>query len=101
MQSKSKTYPFPIKRNGIIGGGQLGKMLIQKAITMGFYTMILEESSAAPATGLADKQLVGHLYERDKLIELVTSTQVCTYEIEHVGIDELDPVRKAFHPLSL
>ncbi|MGV3599397.1 MAG: 5-(carboxyamino)imidazole ribonucleotide synthase [Bacteroidota bacterium] len=76
-------------RIGIIGGGQLGKMLIEAAQPLNIYCNILENDAHAPASRIADEQIVGHLTSGDKIRQLADVSDVLTYEIEHVGVDTL------------
>jgi 5-(carboxyamino)imidazole ribonucleotide synthase len=76
-------------RIGIIGGGQLGKMLIEAAQPLNIYCNILENDAHAPASRIADAQIVGSLTDGDKIRELAAISDVLTYEIEHVGVDTL------------
>jgi 5-(carboxyamino)imidazole ribonucleotide synthase len=76
-------------RIGIIGGGQLGKMLIEAAQPLNIYCNILENAADAPASRIADEQIVGKLTDAEKIKELAAISDVLTYEIEHVGVDTL------------
>jgi 5-(carboxyamino)imidazole ribonucleotide synthase len=76
-------------RIGIIGGGQLGKMLIEAAQPLNIYCNILENDAHAPASRIADEQIVGKLTDGDKIRQLAAISDVLTYEIEHVGVDTL------------
>lgn len=76
-------------RIGIIGGGQLGKMLIEAAQPLNIYCNILENDANAPASRIADEQVVGKLTDGDKIRQLAAMSDVLTYEIEHVGVDTL------------
>ncbi|KAB2916839.1 MAG: 5-(carboxyamino)imidazole ribonucleotide synthase [Bacteroidetes bacterium] len=76
-------------RIGIIGGGQLGKMLIEAAQPLNIYCNILENDAHAPASRIADEQIVGTLTDADKIRQLAAISDVLTYEIEHVGVDTL------------
>ena len=76
-------------RIGIIGGGQLGKMLIEAAQPLNIYCNILENDANAPASRIADEQIVGKLTDDDKIRQLAAISDVLTYEIEHVGVDTL------------
>ncbi|RKD29039.1 5-(carboxyamino)imidazole ribonucleotide synthase [Thermohalobacter berrensis] len=74
---------------GIIGGGQLGKMLIQEAKKMDFYVCVLAPSINSPAAKIADEVIVGDLYDEEKISEIVKKCDVTTYEIEHINTDIL------------
>ena len=73
---------------GIIGGGQLGKMLIEAGKPWNIHYTILEEANA-PASSIANKHIVGSLMDYEKIMELAADSDVITYEIEHVNIDAL------------
>lgn len=74
---------------GIIGGGQLGKMLVQEAKKMDFYVCVLTPSLDSPAAKIADEVIAGDLYDEDKISEIVIKCDVTTYEIEHINTDIL------------
>ncbi|HCS19352.1 MAG TPA: 5-(carboxyamino)imidazole ribonucleotide synthase [Bacteroidetes bacterium] len=77
------------KSIGIIGGGQLGKMLIEAAQPWNTFFHILENTPDAPASRIADSQILGTLTHDAKIRELAAKSDVLTYEIEHVGIQTL------------
>ncbi|MBT9149554.1 MAG: N5-carboxyaminoimidazole ribonucleotide mutase [Dehalococcoidia bacterium] len=84
-------------RIGIIGGGQLGKMMTQEAKKMGFYVTILDPTPNSPASQLADEQLVGDFHDRNKIRELVTRSDVTTYDIENIDVGALKELVEAGH----
>lgn len=69
---------------GIIGGGQLGKIMSQKAKKMGFHVTILDPTFNCPAAQVSDKHIVGGFHDNEKLEQLVQETDVTTFELEHV-----------------
>ncbi len=73
---------------GIIGGGQLGKMLIEAGKPWNINYTILEIADA-PASEIANKHLIGVLTDGAKIIELAKNCDVLTYEIEHINIEAL------------
>ncbi|MBI1221888.1 MAG: 5-(carboxyamino)imidazole ribonucleotide synthase [Bacteroidetes bacterium] len=77
------------KQIGIIGGGQLGKMLIEAAQSWNTFFHILEASNDAPASRIADSQIIGKLTDDALIRQLANKSDVLTYEIEHVGVDTL------------
>ncbi len=83
-----KTFQFNTKI-GIIGGGQLGKMLIEASRPWNIQNFILENDAEAPASHLASGQIVGSLQDAEKINELASKVDVLTYEIEHINIDSL------------
>lgn len=74
---------------GIIGGGQLGKMLIEAAQPWNTRFIILEKETNAPASASASGQILGDLYNPDKIRDLASLCDTLTYEIEHLGVETL------------
>ncbi|MES2728307.1 MAG: 5-(carboxyamino)imidazole ribonucleotide synthase [Bacteroidota bacterium] len=70
---------------GIIGGGQLGRMMIEEALRLNVNFAILENSSDCPCYNLADIFIEGSLYDENKIIELANNSDVLTFEIEHIN----------------
>ncbi len=88
MQTVLTTLPFD-KTIGIIGGGQLGKMLIESSRPWNFKYNILENDPNCPAAHLAEKVIVGSLLDAEKIRELAANVDVITYEIEHINCEVL------------
>ncbi|WP_039763546.1 5-(carboxyamino)imidazole ribonucleotide synthase [Caldicellulosiruptor sp. F32] len=84
-----RVFGYPLMKIGIIGGGQLGKMLSQKAKQMGFYVISLDPSVACPAASVSDELIVSDFYNPEKLKELVEKSDITTYEIEHINTSVL------------
>ena len=80
---------IPFTKIGIIGGGQLGKMITQKAKKMGFWVTVLDPTKNSPAGQIADNQIAGNFYDKNKLKELVEQCDVTTYDIEHINTGAL------------
>jgi 5-(carboxyamino)imidazole ribonucleotide synthase len=78
-----RSRPYPLRRIGYVGGGQLARMGIYRTAKLGFHFTVLDPDPRAGASSLADRHLVGGLYDRASLTELVTSCEVTTYDIEH------------------
>jgi 5-(carboxyamino)imidazole ribonucleotide synthase len=74
---------------GIIGGGQLGRMMTQEAKKLGFDIVVLDPTPNCPAAQIGGKQIVGNFYDADKLRELVERSHVTTYDIEHINTEVL------------
>jgi 5-(carboxyamino)imidazole ribonucleotide synthase len=74
---------------GIIGGGQLGKIMSQKAKKMGFHVTILDPTYNCPAAQVSDKHIVADFYDNVKLEQLVQENDVTTFELEHVDMTVL------------
>jgi 5-(carboxyamino)imidazole ribonucleotide synthase len=72
---------------GIIGGGQLGRMLAMAAARLGYRTVVLEPEPDCPAAQLASRQIVAAYDDPSALDELARSAAVVTYEFENVPVD--------------
>lgn len=79
-----KNFNYSNLKLGIIGGGQLGKIMSQKAKKMGFHVTILDPTFNCPAAQVSDKHIMGGFHDKDKLEQLVQETDVTTFETEHV-----------------
>ena len=71
-------------RVGIIGGGQLGRMMILEGKKMGIQFAVLDPDPEAPSVSLADTHITGNYHNRDKIRELADLSDVLTYEFEHI-----------------
>ena len=80
--------PF-MKTIGIIGGGQLGRMMTQAAKKMGFHVVVLDPGENSPAGQVADSQIIGSWNDPASLRKLVESCDVATYDLEHVNTEAL------------
>jgi 5-(carboxyamino)imidazole ribonucleotide synthase len=71
---------------GIIGGGQLGRMLAMAAARLNFRTIILEPQADCPAAQVANRQIVAAYDDPAALDELASACDVVTYEFENVPV---------------
>nr|CAD6600172.1 5-(carboxyamino)imidazole ribonucleotide synthase [Rhizobium sp. Khangiran2] len=71
---------------GIIGGGQLGRMLAMAAARLNFRIIVLEPQSDCPAAQLASEQIVARYDDPDALDALARACQIVTYEFENVPV---------------
>ncbi|KYO66359.1 5-(carboxyamino)imidazole ribonucleotide synthase [Thermovenabulum gondwanense] len=78
-------YGFPLTKIGIIGGGQLAKMMAQSAKRMGFFVLVLDPAPDCPASSVCDRVLVGDFYDDNKIREIAEASEVITYDIEHIA----------------
>ncbi len=85
MKFKDKTK----QKIGIIGGGQLGKMMILEAKKMGFYVTILDPTKSCPADSIADEHLVADFDDEEAIRKLAAKSDLLTYEFEHIGVEVL------------
>ncbi|MCK8825699.1 5-(carboxyamino)imidazole ribonucleotide synthase [Fuchsiella alkaliacetigena] len=85
----------PTKQNiGIIGGGQLGKMMILEAKKMNFQVNILDPTPDCPAHSIADEHLVASFTDQEAIKELAVKSDILTYEFEHIDVEALKELEK-------
>ncbi|RWM22485.1 MAG: 5-(carboxyamino)imidazole ribonucleotide synthase [Mesorhizobium sp.] len=71
---------------GIIGGGQLGRMLAMAAARLGYRTVVLEPQPDCPAAQVANRQIAAAYDDTAALAELAAVSAVVTYEFENVPV---------------
>jgi 5-(carboxyamino)imidazole ribonucleotide synthase len=81
-------------RLGIVGGGQLGRMLIQAAIDLNVHIRVLDPSPEAPAKGYAHHFVQGSLTDYDTVYAFGQEADVLTIEIENVNTQALADLQK-------
>jgi 5-(carboxyamino)imidazole ribonucleotide synthase len=90
---------------GILGGGQLGRMLGGAARAMGYRLVVLDPDIECPAAAVADRVIPAAYDDVGGALRLADASDVVTYELEHVAagvvaaIEPLVPVRPGLHPL--
>jgi 5-(carboxyamino)imidazole ribonucleotide synthase len=90
---------------GILGGGQLGRMLAQAARSLGYRVAVLDPDPACPAAAVADEVIVGSYDDVGAAMRLADVAAVVTYELEHVAqavvraLELRGPVRPGRYPL--
>jgi len=81
------TAPLPPGSTvGIVGGGQLGRMLAMAAARLGYRTLILEPEADCPAAQVANRQIVAAYDDAEALDALAAASDVVTYEFENVPV---------------
>jgi 5-(carboxyamino)imidazole ribonucleotide synthase len=92
---------------GILGGGQLGRMLALAARAMGYRIAILDPDPECPAAAVADRMVLGQYDDVGAALRLAEWSDVVTYELEHVAaavvdaIDAMRPVHPGRVPLAV
>lgn len=71
---------------GIIGGGQLGRMMAMAAARLGYRIVVLEPQPDCPAAQVANRQIVAAYDDAAALAELAAVSAVVTYEFENVPV---------------
>ena len=82
-------HNFQNKKIGILGGGQLGRMLIQKGIDWNLQFSILDPDPHAPCAGIA-RFNVGKLTDFETVVNFGIANDIITIEIENVNTKALD-----------
>ena len=90
MAEKTKTI-------GIMGGGQLGLMIVEQAHLLGARTLCLDPAPDAPAFALSDGHIVAAYDDAAALEELCRRSDVVTYEFENVPGSVLIPLEKKYN----
>lgn len=86
---------------GIIGGGQLGKMILSESNRMNLKTLVLDSNENSPCKNLCDNFYLGNLDNYNDIIEFGQKCDLITFEIEHINIDalfELEKIGKKVYP---
>jgi len=72
---------------GIVGGGQLGRMLAMAAARLGYRTLVLEPQADCPAAQVCNRQIMAAYDDAFGLAELAGEADVVTYEFENVPVE--------------
>jgi 5-(carboxyamino)imidazole ribonucleotide synthase len=75
---------------GILGGGQLGKMLLAETRKFDIQTYVLDPSKEAPSQFGANHFFTGDLMDFDTVYDFGKKVDLLTIEIENVNLDALD-----------
>ncbi len=75
---------------GILGGGQLGKMLLAETRKFDIQTYVLDPSKEAPSQFGANHFFIGDLMDFDTVYDFGKKVDLLTIEIENVNLDALD-----------
>jgi 5-(carboxyamino)imidazole ribonucleotide synthase len=92
---------------GVLGGGQLGRMLGFAARAMGYRIVVLDPDPECPAAAIADRVVAGAYDDVAAARHLAAASDVVTYELEHVAAEvvaavaETVPVRPGLEPLRV
>ena len=79
---------------GILGGGQLGKMLLYETRKFDIYTKVLESTEAAPCRIACNEFVLGSLMDFDDVYNFGKQVDVLTIEIENVNLDALEKLEE-------
>ncbi|MGF1554826.1 5-(carboxyamino)imidazole ribonucleotide synthase [Paucihalobacter sp.] len=79
---------------GILGGGQLGKMLLAETRKYDIYTLVLDPSNEAPCKLSCNEFFQGDLMDYDTVYNFGKRADVVTIEIENINVDALESLEK-------
>ena len=89
------------KTIGILGGGQLGKMVLDVSNKWGLNVFILDPDKDCPSSKLCKKFFKGDLMDYDTVVEFGKQTDIITIEIENVNVKSLkylESINKKVYP---
>ena len=86
MTDKAAQALSPGDTVGIIGGGQLGRMLAMAAARLGLKTVILEPGTDCPAAQTANRHIAAAYDDKNALTEFSAACNVITYEFENIPV---------------
>ncbi|WP_307413131.1 5-(carboxyamino)imidazole ribonucleotide synthase [Neobacillus ginsengisoli] len=75
---------LPGQTVGIIGGGQLGRMMALSAREMGYRIAVLDPTADSPCGQIADAKIIASYDDMDAIKELAENSDVITYEFENI-----------------
>ncbi|KAA5828118.1 5-(carboxyamino)imidazole ribonucleotide synthase [Algibacter amylolyticus] len=79
---------------GILGGGQLGKMLLYNTRKFDIFTAVLDSSNEAPSKIASNEFHLGDLMDYDAVYNFGKQVDILTIEIENVNVDALETLEK-------
>ena len=75
---------------GILGGGQLGKMLLYETLRYDIYTKVMDPNENAPCQNICNEFVIGDLTDYDDVVRFGEKMDVITIEIENVNTNALE-----------
>lgn len=94
IEKKSAEKENLNKRLGLLGGGQLGRMIIQEAISYNIDVHVLDGDENAPCKSVATTFQTGSITDYDTVLDFGQDKDVITVEIENVNIEALEELEK-------
>jgi len=85
---------MPYKTIGIIGGGQLGRMMCLAAKAMGYRVAVLDPTPDCPCGQVADMEITAGYDDMEAIKELARVSDVITYEFENIDYEALTYLEK-------
>jgi 5-(carboxyamino)imidazole ribonucleotide synthase len=82
-------------RIGLLGGGQLGRMLLQEAIVLNIHLHCLDPDKNAPCAKIAHSFTIGSLTDYETVINFGKDKHLISVEIENVNVEALKELEKS------
>jgi 5-(carboxyamino)imidazole ribonucleotide synthase len=86
---------FQNKTIAMLGGGQLGRMMLQEAPDLNLDIMVLDPDPQAPCKNLCEQFHHGSLQDLNTVLDFAKSAHIVTIEIEHVNVEALKVLEQA------
>lgn len=83
-----------MKKIGILGGGQLGRMFIQNALNYPYEIHILDPNPEAPCSSIAPHFVCGDFNDYKTVMDFAQAVDIVGIEIEHVNLEALRELKK-------
>ena len=84
-----------MRKIGILGGGQLGRMMLQQAANYPVETWVMENDPQCPSAGLCHRFVLGDIRDQEAVIAFGRQVDVLTIEIENVSLEALQVLEAA------
>jgi 5-(carboxyamino)imidazole ribonucleotide synthase len=97
VPSSQDHYRLPVARIGIIGGGQLGRMLVKAAKRLGCTCVVVDPTPGSPAGQVSGQQIVADSHDPTALLALAQQVDVITFDIEDIDVDILSKIAAQGH----
>ena len=85
---------MPYQTVGIIGGGQLGRMMCLAAKALGYNVAVLDPTPNSPCAQVADIEITANYDDMEAIKKLAEISDVITYEFENISYDALAYLEK-------
>ena len=90
MTSKTLLLPAATTTLGVLGGGQLGRMFVHAAQSLGFRTLVLDPDASSPAGLVAHEHICADYLDEAALTRMAAACAAITTEFENVPSQALD-----------
>ena len=88
-KASKNLYTGPSLRIGVLGGGQLGRMMIQAAVDLDVRVEVMDSSIDAPCSGLTHRFVCADFNDADAVFDFGKDLDVITIELENVSVEGL------------